>query len=169
MSLYAMHRLCKNSQDYVSSFIGTSRARSDGFSLALACVLMTGLELGKITEAKTINISTPAPVQDADVDGVVTQGPVVTRLTSLNEIFRLDPDKVLEYAKKFYKYRLEQLSWSGWVNVIHNDERAVSDFFGITKFFSQADMDLIKAEGDKITHDIMNLNQLFNELGIFNG
>jgi len=126
----------------------------------MACVLINAME----TAAYNAN-ETPDEHYFVRTYGIKLVG----KLNDLNEMLKLDIDKVLYYTAKLYQYRQSQTCWNGWMNVVHSKETAIADFFGITRFFSKEDLAIIEKDHVSILTDILNLTQLTTEIGFFDG
>lgn len=153
-SNYAFHKLCKIDQDYAFSFQGTARARSDAFSIALAAVVVHNLEKNDCV------------IIDRQASHIFMEKGVELSLSSLNEMFRIDLDKIMGYAHKFYNLRCSQIDWAGWI-IQPSKKTALLDFFGITRYFSPEDLCTIEEHVESITTDIMRLQSLLDATGFF--
>jgi hypothetical protein len=69
--------------------------------------------------------------------------PLRTKLSKLNDIVLLDHQACLEYAAKFYMQRYMAANYTGPVLTLF-DSDPIYDIFGIGKYFSVSDMDVIK-------------------------
>lgn len=147
--MYALHRLCKISQDFVFSFNGTARAKSDAFSISLASVIAGSIDLIK-------------------VDDVGKLDQFINRLGPISEVLRINVEKVSEYLRKFYQLRKSYAKGLESPSVILSKETSHSDFFGISMYFSKDDLKIIEDEGVQITADMLSLKGLMQELGFFN-
>lgn len=151
--MYALHRLCKNSQDFVFSFNGTGRSRNDAVSFALAAVVVNSISLLKDQDQKYFVGS--------------HKDQIVSRFNSINEMIRIDIDKIIGYAQKLYSYRCSQLNSEECPNIIYSNDNAVFDFFGLSRHFSKEDLKLIHDEGPSMASDMLKFHSLMRELGFF--
>ncbi len=149
--MYALHRLTRSSQDFASSFIGNSRSRSLGFSLAIAYVL-----------ANTVSVNKE---QGHEFFSGPHRQEILSKLSVVNEIFRIDHDKVLDFAKKILSYRQTQAEGTAVIS-LNSQESSIFDFFGLTRVFSLEDLKVISDNYKTISVDIIKLNDLFSQLGI---
>lgn len=150
---YNLSKLSKESQDYIFSFTGTNRSKTPAFSIALACLVSIEMKNDK-----------------TDINGTVDYSKMINlpgSLSTINELLRIDYDTVIDYARKFCSYRKWVENERYWLNVIHSDDSAITDFFGISKYFSEADLIVIKSEARNISKDVLMLTRLFKELSIF--
>lgn len=150
---FAYHRLSRTTQDYLFGFSGTNRARTPAFSLTLALALISRLKC--------------EPGQDGSTFDMVHRTVVVSQLSILNEMLRIDVDEIIGFMRKLYKFRQHQVDHKGWVNPIVSKESAIMDFFGISLFFSKDDLKLIEDNSMKITIDLSKLECLFVDLAMF--
>ena len=151
--MYAFHRLCKNDQDFVFSFNGTARARSESVSFSIASVLVNSISFIKDSDKKFF-----------DAEHILK---LTEKFNSLNEILRIDLDKILGYAHKLYNFRVSFLSSSEVPNQIFSSESAVVDFFGVSRFFSKEDLVVITSNGPQIAIDSLRFYELLRTLGFF--
>ncbi len=151
--MYSIHRLSRINQDYVFSFSGSARAKSDAFSFALAAMLVNSISFVKTEGVTLIN-----PLEHRDN--------LIQSFNNVNEILRIDIDKVLEYAQKLYNYRSSMLNTQESPRPILSQETSVMDFFGITMYFSKEDLSLIMENANQIATDTLSLQSLLKELGV---
>ncbi|HXQ32689.1 MAG TPA: hypothetical protein VN843_01580 [Anaerolineales bacterium] len=149
--MYALHRLTKDSQDFVFSFTGTANGRKDSTSLAIAAVLVNSICFIKNPEENLL----------------VGEGEkrIIHVLNDINEMIRIDPDSIMGYVRKLYQYRRSLLVPLESPHVVYDKPSAVLDFFGITKYFTKEDLFTITDEGVKISFLQLKFQFLFRELG----
>ena len=152
-SNYAFHRLCRTTQDYVFGFSGTNRARTPAFSLILAMAIVSRLKC--------------EPGKDEQFFDLAHRIAIVNSLSVLNETLRIDIDETLQYIRKLYRFRQHQIDHKGWINPILSPESAISDFFGISLFFSKEDTALITENATRLPIDLDKLSTLFSDLDLF--
>lgn len=151
----ALHRLTNNSQKFLNTFIGSNRARSDAFSIAIASALVNGLI--------TTKDCTPTGLFSNECELKL-----VNALGRLNEMLRLDADKVLGYTAKLNKFMSKRQDWRSGTVVTHSEATAIEDFFGISDCFSNEDLIVIRQNANQISSDVRNLYTLFLDLRLLN-
>lgn len=144
---YLLTKLTRDTQTFVFSFVGTDRSRSPAFSMAAATVVCS-------------------MIPDLDVNNRVK---AVEELSRLNEVLRLNVDEILNYAAKFFKYR-QSLACASEDGIMVSGLRTgseIEDFFGISRFFTSADLDVIRLNARQISLDRIAIASLIRQLELF--
>jgi hypothetical protein len=145
-------KLDKNTSEFISLLVTKSDQKSKLVSISLAKALSDKLPLPISTvECIDIHFSANYKVQTSETIAII------------NELIPLNKEEVLDYAKRFYKFRYNQVYITSIVPYINKDT-AVEDFFGISKVFSEDFIVTVKEQNSIITSYINRFNDLLCKL-----
>lgn len=152
MSAFAISKLGKSSQEFVSTMTRNAKSRSLTASLALARVLANQLPL---PSSPVDNIQQYYQVQcRIGVEG---------KLGTINELMLVDFKLVLEMVEKFFRLRYNMAHPPVTVFTF-KAETAVEDFFGISRDFDQATLEAIKLAPGELTAFVNDFTTMVCEL-----
>lgn len=145
-------KLDKNTSDFISTLVTKGEQKSKLVSISLAKALADKLALPcEAVDCIDLHFSMQCKTF------------VCEAIANINEIVSINKEETLDYAKRFYKFRYNQLVVTDIVPFI-NKETAVEDFFGISKVFSQDMLDIIKDQNVTVTSYINRFNDLLCKL-----
>lgn len=152
MSAFAISKLGKSSQDFVSTMTRNAKSRSMTASLALARVLAN--ELG-LPSSPVDSIQQYYQVQcRIGVEG---------KLCVINELMIVDCKLVLEMVEKLFRLRYSMAHPPATVFAFKADT-AVEDFFGISREFDQATLQAVKLAPGELTAYVNEFTTMVREL-----
>ena len=150
--MYYMTRLSKPSIDFISRVSNTSGNRTPAFALAAAYVVSSKVAL---PSAEVVDITQYYRLQ-SEVE-------VMRLLGILNELLPFDFRLAKEAALAFYRFRHRCVNPLA-IPLAFHQESAIEDFFGISSFFSNDTLDVIRKSDGELTRYINALVAMFIEL-----
>lgn len=152
MSAFAISKLGKSSQEFVSTMTRNAKSRSLQASLALARVLSNGLGL---PSAPVENVHQYYQMQCR----IAVEG----KLGIINELMVVDFKLVLDLVEKMFRLRYSMAHPPATVYVF-KAETVVEDFFGISREFDQATLEAIKLAPGELTSYVNEFTTMVREL-----
>ena len=150
--MYALTKLSKDSQDFITNLTINNQSRSLVATLALARCLAYKAELPS------------SPIDDVESyyrsNCQITD---TTMISKINELSILDIDSVIQYAKKFFMFRYSVVHDDCYA-VALNKEYAIADYFKISKSIDRVAIDTICEQHIKVTQYTNSFYKLISEL-----
>lgn len=149
--MYVIARLSRKSIDFIN-YINTAGLNSkESFNLALAYSLSRDLSL-------------PAgEVEDIDqYYRMHHESSIFNRLGMVNEVLSLNDDVIRTYARSFYAFRYRAAHPEA-VPLALRDCHGVADFFGISKLFSDAALEVLEKQGSDVTRMVNGFAELLSD------
>lgn len=149
-----LSKLSKTSQDFLFSFNGTAKGRTPEIAMALATALVSNIDATSHDAGRF-----------ASEDYIKS---TILKLSSLNEFVRISPDEVSYRYRRLAEAKLSLCRKQEYIFPVVSSCSSVEDFFGLNRFLSENDIELIKTKGNEIYKAASLFLTLFNELNFFN-
>lgn len=154
---HSLYKLTRNSQDFLFSFGGNNRSRSVAFSFAVAAAVSVHL--------------CPDPASPDEDFRVHRRLDLVSRLSTLNEMIRLDVDQIVGFSDKIFRFQQGLTSMVAGecrlFSCLTSQKTAVEDLFGISRYFTTEDLNALKENAQQFYQDRLALLQLFADIDLF--
>lgn len=149
--MYQYTKVSNKTQLFISQISSENKSRTLPVTIALSRLLAYKLPLP----------SAPVDCIDSFFNTQIAVD-VTMNVNVLNELMFIDADAVMEYIRKFYTYRYNQVNPS--LHLLLKPETAVYDMFKITKSFSADVLTEISASANYINELTNRFIDLLSEL-----
>lgn len=148
--MYAMTKLSKASQDFVTQLLQSNKSRSLPVCLAIARVLAN-------------KVSIPAdPITDiSQYYRLQAQANIENKVFFINELVVIDTKTTIDYAYKYFMFRYHAVHPKRHVMVL-SEEHPISDFFGLNKAFGSEILDTIRDNRRDMCHYVNDFEHLYD-------
>lgn len=150
--MYAISKLTPRTRAFVSDTLNSVINTKPYFNVAVAYVYAQ-------------NLTIPSqPVEDALAYYKLNhQQTVLSLMSQLNEIIPFDTRAAREIAQAFYAYRVSAV-YPPKIPLAMSEDKAVAEFFGLTRNFSPEVLKVISENGKEICHTVNRITDLVGEL-----
>lgn len=153
--MFAITKLCQDSQVFVTELSTMSIGRSNVSALALAKVLTNCVNLPSSALANTADV--------LEFYNTHVRLDIEKKVSAINEIVLLNVPVVLDFCQKFYTQRYYAAHPP--CNVMSfRKATAVEDFFGVSRSFDEVTLEIVKSEPSTLTYRCNKFNTLVNDL-----
>ena len=146
--MFAITKLSKGSQEFVTTLLQSNKSRSLPVCLALARVL-----------AGKVSIPADRITDIAQYYRNQAQASVENKVFFINELVVIDTKTTIDYAYKYFLFRYNSVHPSRHVSVL-GEEHPVADFFGLNKAFGNEILNIIRDN----RRDMCNFTNEFEKL-----